>query len=233
MKSIVLLSGGLDSSVALAQALRETDVALCLTFDYGQKSAAKEKKAAAALAAYYKTNHRVLELNFLKEITTSALVAGESVPEPGLFDLDDRAKSGASAVMVWVPNRNGLFVNIAASFAEAYQCDIIVAGFNREEAATFPDNSREYVSAANLAMSFSTLRRVRLVSYTQQLDKAEIVKLGLALGLPFQYVWSCYRGGEKMCGRCESCMRLKRAVEAAGLELERLQSRDDGDRTFY
>ncbi len=222
MKSIVLLSGGLDSSVALAQALRETDVVLCLTFDYGQKSAAKEKKAAAALAANYKINHRVLELSFLKEITTSALVGEEGIPEPRLSDLNDPAKSGASAALVWVPNRNGLFVNIAASFAEAYQCDIIVTGFNREEAVTFSDNSRDYVNAANLAMSFSTLRRVRLVSYTQQLDKVEIVKLGLALGLPFQYVWSCYRGEDKMCGRCESCMRLRRAAEAAGLDWENI-----------
>lgn len=220
MKSIVLLSGGLDSSVSLAQALKETDVALSLTFDYGQKSADKEKKAAAALAAYYKINHRVLELNFLKEITRTALVSKEELPEPGLTDLDDQEKSSASAALVWVPNRNGVFINIAAVFAEAYQCGIIVTGFNREEAATFPDNSRDFVSAANLALSFSTLSKVRLVSYTQQLDKVEIVKLGLSLGLPFQYLWSCYMGEEKMCGRCESCMRLRRAVNAAGLDWE-------------
>ncbi len=220
MKSIVLLSGGLDSSVSLAQALRETDVALSLTFDYGQKSADKEKKAAAALSSYYKISHRVLELNFLKEITSTALVSKEDLPEPGFHDLDDQEKSNASAALVWVPNRNGVFINIAAAFAEAYQCGIIVTGFNREEAATFPDNSQEFVSAANFALSFSTLQKIRLVSYTQQLDKVEIIKLGMTMGLPFQYLWSCYRGEEKMCGRCESCMRLRRAANAAGLNLE-------------
>lgn len=220
MKSIVLLSGGLDSSVSLAQALRETDVALSLTFDYGQKSAYKEKEAAADLSSYYSISHRVLELNFLKEITRTTLVSNEDLPEPGFSDLDDHDKSGASAALVWVPNRNGLFINIAASFAEAYKCDIIVTGFNREEAATFPDNSQDFVSAANFALSFSTLQKVRLVSYTQQLDKVEIVKLGMTLGLPFQYIWSCYRGEEKMCGRCESCMRLLRAAKAAGLNWE-------------
>lgn len=220
MKSIVLLSGGLDSSVSLAQALQETDVALSLTFDYGQKSAHQEKKAAAALSAYYGINHRVVELSFLKEITSTALVAAEDLPEPDFADLDDQKKSGATAAQVWVPNRNGLFINIAAAFAEAYQGDIIVTGFNREEAVTFPDNSREFVSAANLALGFSTLRKVRLVSYTQQLDKVEIVKLGLSLGVPFQHLWSCYRGERKMCGRCESCLRLRRAAEAAGLDWE-------------
>lgn len=220
MKSIVLLSGGLDSSVSLAQALRETDVALSLTFDYGQKAADKEKKAAAALSSYYKISHRVLELNFLKEITRTALVSKEDLPEPGLPDLADQEKSSASAALVWVPNRNGVFINIAAAFAEANQCGIIVTGFNREEAATFPDNSQDFVSAANYAMSFSTLNKVKLVSYTQQLDKVEIIKLGLTLGLPFQYLWSCYRGEDKMCGRCESCMRLLRAANAAGLNWE-------------
>jgi len=220
MKSIVLLSGGLDSSVSLAQALRETDVVFNLTFDYGQKSADKEKKAAAALSSYYKINHMVLELSFLRDITGTALVSTEDLPEPDLSDLDDQGMSSASAALVWVPNRNGVFINIAAAFAEANQCGIIVTGFNREEAATFPDNSQEFVSAANFAMSFSTLNKVKLVSYTQQLDKVEIIKLGLTLGLPFQYLWSCYRGEEKMCGRCESCMRLRRAANAAGLNWE-------------
>jgi len=214
----VLLSGGLDSAVSLVQALKETDVALSLTFDYGQRAAEKEKNAAAALSAHYKINHRVLEVPFLKEITRTALVSErEDLPEPGLSELDDNEKSVVSAALVWVPNRNGVFINIAAAFAEAYHCGIIVTGFNREEAATFPDNSRDFVSAANNALSYSTLNKVRLVSYTQQLDKVEIIKLGLKNGLPFQHVWSCYRGEEKMCGRCESCLRFRRAAEAAGL----------------
>jgi 7-cyano-7-deazaguanine synthase len=218
LKSIVLLSGGLDSAVSLALALKETEVAFCLTFDYGQRSAQKEKASAAALAAHYSVEHRVLELAFLKDITRTALVICDGdIPEPDAAELDDDLISKANAASVWVPNRNGLFINIAAAFAEAYGCNLIVTGFNREEAATFPDNSAEFVCAANISLSYSTLNKVKLVSYTQALDKIEIIKMGLVLDLPFQYIWSCYKGGEKMCGRCESCRRLGKAVKAAGL----------------
>ncbi|MFX4260682.1 7-cyano-7-deazaguanine synthase QueC [Pelotomaculum propionicicum] len=218
MKSIVLLSGGLDSAVSLVQAIKETEVLLCLTFDYGQRSAQKERESAAFLAAYYKVKHRLVKLGFLENITKTALVAAAAdIPEPEQVDLDDYNKSKAAAAAVWVPNRNGLFINIAAAFAEANGCEIIVAGFNREEAATFPDNSVEFVNAANSALSYSTLNKVKLVSYTQPLDKIEIIKQGMKEGLPFQHIWSCYRGEDKMCGRCESCRRFQRAAKAAGL----------------
>jgi 7-cyano-7-deazaguanine synthase len=218
LKSIVLLSGGLDSAVSLALAKKETEVAFCLTFDYGQRSAQKEKASAAALAAHYSVEHRVLKLAFLKDITKTALVTCDrDIPEPDTAELNDDLISKANAASVWVPNRNGLFVNIAAAFAEASGCNLIVTGFNREEAATFPDNSADYVCAANNALSYSTLNKVKLVSYTQVLDKIEILKIGMDLGLPFKYIWSCYRGEEKMCGRCESCRRLGRAVKAVGL----------------
>ncbi|TEB06917.1 7-cyano-7-deazaguanine synthase [Pelotomaculum schinkii] len=219
MKSVVLLSGGLDSTVSFAHALRESEVALCLTFDYGQRAANQEKKAAAALAAHYRVEHLVVELPFLRDITSTALVRGDlDLPEPDRTGLDDFAASTASAAAVWVPNRNGVFINIAAAFAESRQCGLVVTGFNREEAVTFPDNSTDFVAAAGHALSFSTMNKVKVVSYTQRLDKVEIIKFGLRLGIPFRHIWSCYRGYEKMCGSCESCQRFKRASEQAGLD---------------
>ncbi|HBC92344.1 MAG TPA: 7-cyano-7-deazaguanine synthase QueC [Pelotomaculum sp.] len=219
MKSVVLLSGGLDSTVSFAHALRESEVALCLTFNYGQRAANREKKAAAALAAHYRVEHLVIELPFLRDITSTALVRSDlDLPEPERAGLDDFAASTASAAAVWVPNRNGVFINIAAAFAESRQCGLVVTGFNREEAVTFPDNSPDFVAAAGHALSYSTLNKVKVVSYTQRLDKAEIIKLGLRLDVPFEHIWSCYKGYEKMCGSCESCRRFKRASEQAGLD---------------
>lgn len=214
MKSVVLLSGGLDSAVCLAHGVRDGAVVLCLTFDYGQQAAKREIEAAAALSGYYGVSHRVIALPFLVQITKSALVTGADLPEPEIDALDDPAQAAAAALRVWVPNRNGIFLNVAAAFAEYLGADTVVAGFNREEAATFPDNSEGFIAAATAALGYSTLNRVRVVSYTQHLDKSEIVELGKRLGVPFELIWSCYRGGAEMCRRCESCLRFLRALAA-------------------
>lgn len=219
MRSVVLLSGGLDSAVSLAHALREGRVKICLTMDYGQRAAAREINAAAALADYYELEHRVVELPFLREITSTALVNRSAiVPEPANETLDDLVPAQASAAAVWVPNRNGLFINVAASFAETLDCELVVTGFNKEEALTFPDNSTAFVDRVNEALAYSTRNRVRVVSYTQRLNKADIVRLGQQLKVPWRLLWSCYYGGRTMCGNCESCRRFFRAMEAAGIQ---------------
>jgi len=214
LKSVALLSGGLDSTVALAQGLLETEVVLALTFDYGQKAARRECEAASGLAAHWGIPHRVIDLPFLAEITGTALVRGE-VPEPAADLLDDLVQARATASAVWVPNRNGLFLNVAACFAESLGAGLIITGFNREEAVTFPDNSQEFVAAANGALAFSTANQVKVLSFTQRLNKVEIVQLGRRLGVPWQWVWSCYHGGDRPCGRCESCLRFARAIRQA------------------
>ncbi|MHC4251260.1 MAG: 7-cyano-7-deazaguanine synthase, partial [Planctomycetota bacterium] len=100
-------------------------------------------------------------------------------------------------------------------FAEALGARNVVAGFNREEARTFPDNSPEFMKRASAALALSTASRVRLVSPTARLDKAGIVRLGVRTGAPLSLVWSCYDGAPRMCGSCESCARLVRALERA------------------
>jgi 7-cyano-7-deazaguanine synthase len=218
MPAVVLLSGGLDSAVNLVRAKEEVGVALALTFDYGQRAAAKEVAAAAAMAAAVEARHRVVALPWLAEICRTSLVNPKvGVPELQAEQLgEERVTSGETARAVWVPNRNGVFLNLAAAFAESLGAELVVAGFNAEEAATFPDNSAAFVAAATAALALSTATRVRVVSYTQALDKAAIVRLGREIGAPLPLVWSCYHGGAEPCGRCESCARLERALRAAG-----------------
>jgi 7-cyano-7-deazaguanine synthase len=137
-------------------------------------------------------------------------------PEVAAGQLDEEnVTSGETARAVWVPNRNGVFVNVAGAFAEALGVDLVVAGFNGEEAATFPDNSAEFVSAANELFQLSTRSGVRLQSYTQSMGKADIVRRGRQIGAPISSVWSCYRGGSEHCWRCESCARLERGLREA------------------
>jgi 7-cyano-7-deazaguanine synthase len=113
---------------------------------------------------------------------------------------------------VWIPNRNGVFINIAAAYAERNSCDTIVTGFNREEAEEFPDNSIEYVERVNRALAMSTRNGVRVESFTIDLDKRAILRWG-SVRAALDRV-ECYRSGERMCGRCASCRRLRFALDS-------------------
>ena len=207
---VSLLSGGLDSVVALAAAAREASPVLALTFDYGQPSARREIEAARKVAAHYSVRHEVVEMPWYARLLPEAFAgSGDGVPEPEVPDAE-------SARAVWVPGRNLVFVAVAAAWAEKLGASEVVAGFNAEEAATFPDNSAEFVRAATAALGFSSYGRVRLAAPLAGLDKRGIVRLGRELGAPLRLAWSCYRGGAAPCGRCESCRRRAAAEQADG-----------------
>ncbi|MFQ5808213.1 MAG: 7-cyano-7-deazaguanine synthase QueC [Armatimonadota bacterium] len=220
MASVALLSGGLDSAVALAMAARDEagDVRLALTFDYGQRAAKQEVAAARSICAGLGVAHEVVPLPWLGRLAPPALVdsaaALPTITEEDLGDSDADLEQTAAAV--WVSNRNGVFVNIAAAYAEHLGAGEVVCGFNAEEAQTFPDNSPEFVEATTAALRLSTRSHVRLRSPTGDLNKQQIVELGRRIGAPIHLIWSCYDGGVEHCYRCESCARLKRALRAAG-----------------
>ena len=215
--AIVLLSAGLDSTVNLQCALVRGPVAAAITFDYGQRAAAREMRASAAICRRLGVRHERIRLPWYRAIARTALVdPARPLPHPNAAQLDDPAAAGRSAAKVWAPNRNGLFLAVAAAFAEGFGAARVVAGFNAEEAAAFPDNSEEFMRASTRAMRFSTRTRVRVASYTARLRKPQIVALGLRIAAPMDLVWCCYEGGKRLCGRCESCRRFLRAVDQAG-----------------
>lgn len=204
-KGIILLSGGLDSLVSLDLGRNEFGISLALTFDYGQKSVKNEIEASKKICDYYKIEHKVIQLDWLREVTHTALVSDEDLPE------EINEKSGKN---VWVPNRNGLFLNIAGSYADGEFYDYILIGANKEEAATFPDNTQEFINRVNAEFEFSTRQKPKVVAPLINFNKNDIVKLALENDIPLEYVKSCYAGGEKHCGKCESCLRLKKALLA-------------------
>lgn len=215
-RAVGLLSGGLDSTVSLVLAMRRVDVVCAVTFRYGQRADREEVKAARRIARVLAVPHRVISLPWLARLDAGALV-GSATRVPALRTSDlDSARGKEAARAVWVPNRNGLFVNAAACLAEAWDAQIVVGGFNREEAAAFPDNGPEFVRAVNRSLQWSTLNGVRVISYVQGMTKREMVEAGSAVGAPLDAVYSCYAGGIAHCGCCESCQRLKRAFRAAG-----------------
>lgn len=220
MKSVVLLSGGLDSTVNLYQAVKNGKALLALTFDYGQRAAVSEIKAAQKISQALNVPHQVIELPFFKTWGQSSLVdRGMTVPVREDVQIQSLAVSQKTAHSVWVPNRNGVFLNLAAGFAESLQADFVVPGFNIEEASTFPDNSAAFAQALDHSFSFSTRNKVKVKCWTLDLDKTQIVKKGQELGVPFEDIWPCYFGEQERCRECESCLRFDRAVKANGMEI--------------
>jgi 7-cyano-7-deazaguanine synthase len=197
--------------------MRETRPILALTFDYGQRAADREKAAAKKTADLMEVPHKILALPWLKELTHTSLVDTRSaLPKVAERDLDDPAKGRESAKAVWVPNRNGLFLNIGACFAESLGAEVLVTGFNAEEGVTFPDNSAAFARSADDFFWFSTLSKVRVTSYTQGWTKREIAERAKELGIRPRDVWFCYQGGPEPCKSCESCLRAFRAFRETG-----------------
>ena len=204
LKSIALVSGGLDSLVSLARAVSERDVRAVMFIDYGQRARESERVSSMSAANYYGLAFLDVDLRWLESLSPAGMRASRGVTPDALATLDD----------VWIPNRNGVFVNTAAAYAESYGCDTVVTGFNREEAVEFPDNSRDYVDRVNASLALSTRNRVRVESFTIDLDKRAIIRLGIELKAPLSIVWSCYHSGATMCGRCASCARLRGAIDS-------------------
>lgn len=212
--------------VNAALARERHTVVRAVTFDYGQRAAAREIAAAANICAQWNLAHTVIALPWLHALTHTALVnRSATLPafHPTDAEFNDVARVRSSANAVWVPNRNGVFINVAAAMAESMNAQWIVTGFNAEEAATFPDNTPDYVARANAALEFSTLSRPKVVSYTQAMTKRDIVQCALDHDIPLQWSWPCYESGEAWCGHCESCARFQRAVMQAGLAYETLR----------
>lgn len=222
-KSVLLLSGGLDSTVNLLAAIAESQVVLALTFDYGQRAVAAEIAAAKRITSHFHIPHQVLKLPFFKDFGQSSLTDhSQDVPTGGQVSIDDLKTSQETAKSVWVPNRNGIFLNIAAGFAESLKADWIIPGFNREEAATFPDNSQAFLEASTAALAFSTSNKVQVRCLTTDLNKSEIVRLGVKNGIDWSWIWPCYFSYDKWCGQCESCLRSKRALQQNNIDISNL-----------
>ena len=215
LSHIVLLSGGLDSVVNLYKVCQKGDKNLALFFDYGQKARRREKKAAYFFARRQNIPLQVLRLPWFSDFTKTALLSRKQrLPKLSVEALDNFSTTSESAKNVWVPNRNGIFLNIAAAYAEGLGINFVVCGFNKEEATTFPDNSSSYMESANATFAYSTKTAVQVISYTINQDKRQIAQDAISLGVVVDRIWSCYGGGKKPCRQCESCLRYQRAFHA-------------------
>lgn len=212
LKSIVLLSGGMDSCVCAALAMRDTEAA-ALHISYGQRTELRERRSFEGICDRLGISKRLLLKNEgLKAIGGSALTdAGIQVPETA-------GEVGQGGVPVtYVPFRNAHFLSAAVSWAEVLDATRVYIGAVEQDSSGYPDCRPVYYKAFNTVIQAGTREgKIEVVTPLIALRKAEIVKLGLELGAPFDLTWSCYSREDKACGKCESCVLRLRAFEGAG-----------------
>ena len=220
MKALVLLSVGIDSTTCLALAIKKygNDEVLALSVYYGQKHD-KEIEAAKKIAAYYNVRLKQLDLTRIFEDSDCSLLKGsqQDIPEES-YEAQLKKTNGAP-VSTYVPFRNGLFLSSAASIALSNGCTEIYYGAHMDDAAgnAYPDCSKEFNNAINSAIYIGSGNILTVTAPFIGMNKAQVVKTGLELGVPYEMTWSCYEGGDRPCGKCGTCRDRAAAFLANGI----------------
>ena len=206
--SVIIYSGGLDSTTLLYE--ERNRVALAVTFDYGSNHAAREIACARHHCRRLGIEHLVINLAFMKlYFHSSLLCGGEAIPD-GSYN-DDNMRSTV------VPFRNGIMLSVACGLAESRGLKRVLIANHGGDHAIYPDCRPAFVETMGAAMREGTYEGVQLCAPYTDLAKADIVRRGAAMGIDYAETYSCYRGGERHCGRCGTCTERREAFRLANL----------------
>lgn len=221
MKALVLSSGGVDSTTCLGLAIekygKENVIALAIT--YGQKHT-KEVEAAQAVAAYYGVELLTLDLATIFQYDTKcSLLVGSNAEIPEESYADQLKKTDGKPVSTYVPFRNGLFLSSAASIALSKDCSVIYYGAHSDDAAgnAYPDCSDAFNQSMRQAIEIGSGNQLTIEAPFVNFTKADVVREGLRLGVPYELTWSCYEGNDTPCGKCGTCRDRAVAFAANGV----------------
>lgn len=214
-KAVVILSGGLDSATCMGIARDDGYELYPLTFDYGQKHRREVEHAKQIAEHYQVARHRVVSLDFLHEIGGSALT-------DSAIDIPDYA-GDEEIPSTYVPARNLIFLSLATAYAEVVQAEKIFIGVSSVDYSGYPDCRPEFIDAMtqtiNLATQIGTEDKALEISAPlSHLSKADTIRLGMKLSVPYHLTTSCYRGEEIACGTCDSCQLRLKGFKEAGYE---------------
>lgn len=207
-KAVCLLSGGLDSAVTAAIAKSRGYELYAITFDYGQRHR-KEIESAKKLSKEIGVKEHILFKINLDQIGGSALTDTKIGVPTG--KLPDEIKKSKEIPVTYVPARNTIMLSISLGYAEVKDAEAIFIGANCIDYSGYPDCRPEYFKKFQEMADLATKKavsgkRITIETPVIEMTKADIIKLGASLNVPFQYTWSCYKGGEKACGQCDSCV---------------------------
>lgn len=204
-KSVIVLSGGMDSTVLLEDALKQEKDVIAISFDYGSKHNQTELQMAANYCQLKNIDHKIIKLPFINELFSSSLLqSGDAIPE-GKYDADNMKSTV-------VPFRNGIMMSIAAGYAESIEANEVLLGSHAGDHYIYPDCRPEFNKAFSQAVSMGTDDKVQVNFPFAHIDKREIGDLGRSLNVDFSRTWTCYQGGEIHCGICGSCDERKYAL---------------------
>lgn len=214
--AVVLLSGGLDSSVLLHHVRKTVAVerVLALSYNYGQRHSRELECARWQADRAHAAEHRVIDVSFLGALlqSGSALIAGgRDVPDLAELTMDE-----LSQPPTYVPNRNMMLLSMAAAYAEATEIHDVFYGAQAMDEYGYWDCTIEFIARINAVLSLNRSKPVKIQAPFVTMKKAEVVKLGLGLGVDFAHTWSCYRGGAQACGTCPTCVERLNAFQTAG-----------------
>ena len=220
MRVLVLFSGGVDSTTALALAINQYghENVVALSISYGQKHN-KEIQAANQIAKYYQVEHIFLDLAKIFEYSDCSLLNHSSKEIPHETYAKQLSKTDGKPVTTYVPFRNGLFLSSAASIALSKNCNLIYYGAHKDDAAgnAYPDCSEIFNNAMNQAIYEGSGHQLQIEAPFVNKSKADIVKIGLDLNVPYHLTWSCYEGNDKPCGKCGTCLDRQEAFLKNGV----------------
>lgn len=206
--SIIVLSGGLDSTTMLYE--YKERIAMALSFNYGSNHNEKELAFAKMHCERLGIPHVIIPLDFIHQYFHSSLLEGANAVPEGNYD-DENMRSTV------VPFRNGIMLAIAAGMADNQGLKQIMLANHAGDHAIYPDCRPAFVDAMDKAVSAGTYEGVRLFTPYTNLTKADIARHGKALGIDYSETWSCYKGGEVHCGKCGTCTERREALREAGI----------------
>ncbi|WP_282144990.1 7-cyano-7-deazaguanine synthase QueC [Thomasclavelia cocleata] len=221
MKALVLFSGGIDSTTALALAIDQykNENVIALSISYGQKHT-KEIEAAKKIAQYYQVEHLYLDLAKIFTYSNCSLLQHSDNEIPHESYDKQLTKTEGTPVSTYVPFRNGLFLSSAASIALSKNCNVIYYGAHGDDAAgcAYPDCSEVFNNAMNQAIYEGSGHQLEIKAPFVEMTKADIIKIGLSLNVPYELTWSCYEGNEHPCGSCGTCIDRQKAFLKNGIK---------------
>ena len=207
--SVIIVSGGMDSITLLYD--KKDEIALGISFDYGSNHNAREIPFAKMHCERLGIEHITIPLDFMHQYFKSSLLQGaDAIPEGHYAD--------ANMKSTVVPFRNGIMLAIAVGIAESRNLTKVLIANHGGDHTIYPDCRPEFISAIDAAASAGTYVNVKVCAPYTTITKTDIAAIGKRLGIDYTETWSCYKGGEKHCGKCGTCVERKEALEGAGIE---------------